>query len=149
MEWKENYNIGIEVIDNQHRQILDYINTLEQVKSTGARDKIKEVLDDLIDYTQSHFSFEENLLEQVSYQYLPSHRGIHELFVKRLNDYRLKFEKGESIEKDLYRLLSKWLINHIQHDDQDYVDAVRDNMLSYLRKQEEKKGKGWFARFFS
>ena len=82
-------------------------------------------------------------------QYLPSHRGIHDLFVKRLNDYRLKFEKGESIEKDLYRLLSKWLINHIQHDDQDYVDAVRDNMLSYLRKQEEKKGKSWFSRFFS
>lgn len=149
MEWNETYNIGIDVIDNQHRQILDYINALEQVKNTGQHDKIKEVLEDLIDYTQSHFSFEENLLEQVSYQYLPSHRGIHDLFVKRLNDYRLKFEKGESIEKDLYRLLSKWLINHIQHDDQDYVDAVRDNMLSYLRKQEEKKGKSWFSRFFS
>ena len=149
MEWNETYNIGIDVIDNQHRQILDYINALEQVKNTGQRDKIKEVLEDLIDYTQSHFSFEENLLEQVSYQYLPSHRGIHELFVKRLNDYHLKFEKGESIENDLYRLLSKWLINHIQHDDQDYVDAVRDNMLSYLREQEQKKGKGWFARFFS
>ncbi|GEM_PF-244801 len=141
MEWNESYNIGIEVIDHQHRQILDYINALEQVKSTGDRDKIREVLDDLIDYTQSHFSFEENLLEQVSYQYLPSHRGIHELFVKKLNDYRLKFEQGQSIEKDLYRLLSKWLINHIQHDDQDYVEAVRDNMLSYLRTQEKKKGK--------
>ncbi|MGV2948209.1 bacteriohemerythrin [Acinetobacter sp. F9] len=149
MEWNESYNIGIDVIDKQHRQILDYINALEEIRGTGQRDRIKEVLNDLIDYTQSHFSFEENLLEQVSYQYLPSHRGIHELFVKRLNDYRLKFEKGESIENDLYRLLSKWLINHIQHDDQDYVDAVRDNMLSYLRAQESKKGKGWFARFFS
>ena len=149
MEWNESYNIGIDVIDKQHRQILDYINALEEIRGAGQHDRIKEVLNDLIDYTQSHFSFEENLLEQVSYQYLPSHRGIHELFVKRLNDYRLKFEKGESIENDLYRLLSKWLINHIQHDDQDYVDAVRDNMLSYLRAQESKKGKGWFARFFS
>lgn len=149
MEWSESYNIGIDVIDNQHRQILDYINALEEIRGTSQRDRIREVLNDLIDYTQSHFSFEENLLEQVSYQYLPSHRCIHELFVKRLNDYRLKFEKGESIENDLYRLLSKWLINHIQHDDQDYVDAVRDNMLSYLRAQESKKGKGWFARFFS
>ena len=129
------------MIDHQHRQILDYINALEQVKSTGDRDKIREVLDDLIDYTQSHFSFEENLLEQVSYQYLTSHRGIHELFVKKLNDYRLKFEQGQSIEKDLYSFLSKWLINHIQHDDQDYVEAVRDNMLSYLRTQEKKKAK--------
>lgn len=149
MEWSEKFNIGIEVIDNQHRQILEYINTLDQIRTSGQRHQIKEVLDDLIDYTQSHFSFEENLLQQVNYQYLPSHRGIHELFVKRLNDCRQRFIQGESVEQDLHRLLSKWLLNHIQHDDQDYVDAVRDNMLHYLRAQEQKKGKSWFARFFS
>lgn len=148
MEWNEGYNIGIDVIDNQHKQILDYINALEEIRSSGERSKIKEVLDDLIDYTQSHFTFEENLLEQVNYQYLTSHRAIHDMFVKRLNEYRTKFENGTAVENDLYRLLSKWLINHIQHDDQDYVDAVRDNMLHYLRVQEQKKGKGWFSRFF-
>lgn len=52
MEWNDSYNIGIEVIDNQHRQILDYINILEEVRKTGDRGKIKEVLEDLIDYTQ-------------------------------------------------------------------------------------------------
>ena len=72
MEWSEKFNIGIDVIDNQHRQILDYINALEKIRATGAREQIKEVLDDLIDYTQSHFSFEENLLSQVNYQYLLS-----------------------------------------------------------------------------
>lgn len=149
MEWSEKFNIGIDVIDNQHRQILDYINALEKIRATGAaREQIKDVFDDLIDYTQSHFSFEENLLAQVNYQFLPSHRSIHELFVKRLKDFRQRFDNGESVEDDLHRLLSKWLINHIQHDDQDYIDAVRDNMLHYLRSQEQKKGKSWFARWF-
>mgnify|MGYP003459519852 FL=1 len=148
MEWSEKFNIGIDVIDNQHRQILDYINALEKIRATGAREQIKDVFDDLIDYTQSHFSFEENLLAQVNYQFLPSHRSIHELFVKRLKDYRQRFDNGESVADDLHRLLSKWLINHIQHDDQDYIDAVRDNMLHYLRSQEQKKGKSWFARWF-
>ena len=149
MEWSEKFNIGIDVIDNQHRQILDYINALEKIRATGAaREQIKDVFDDLIDYTQSHFSFEENLLAQVNYQFLPSHRSIHELFVKRLKDCRQRFDNGESVEDDLNRLLSKWLINHIQHDDQDYIDAVRDNMLHYLRSQEQKKGKSWFARWF-
>ena len=148
MEWSEKFNIGIDVIDNQHRQILDYINALEKIRATGAREQIKDVFDDLIDYTQSHFSFEENLLAQVNYQFLPSHRSIHELFVKRLKDYRQRFDNGESVVDDLHRLLSKWLINHIQHDDQDYIDAVRDNMLHYLRSQEQEKGKSWFARWF-
>ena len=149
MEWQNSYNIGIDVIDHQHRQILDYINRLEDIRHTGNREEIRDVLDDLIDYTQSHFTFEENLLSQVSYQYLSSHKGIHDLFVKRLNDYRERFKAGESIENDLYRLLSKWLINHIQHDDQDYVDAVQDNMIRYLKKEEDKKGKGWFKRLFT
>ncbi len=56
MEWNESYNIGIDVIDNQHRQILDYINALEEIRSTGQRDRIKEILNDLIDYTQCHIS---------------------------------------------------------------------------------------------
>ena len=149
MEWQESFNIGIDVIDHQHRQILDYINRLEEIRVSGHRSKIQEVLEDLIDYTQSHFSFEENLLMQVNYQYLPSHKGIHDLFVKRLNEYRQRFERDEAVENDLYRLLSKWLINHIQHDDQDYVDAVRDNMIRYLRTQEQTKGKSWFARLFN
>ena len=148
MEWSEKFNIGIDVIDNQHRQILDYINALEKIRATGAREQIKDVFDDLIDYTQSHFSFEENLLAQVNYQFLPSHRSVHELFVNRLKDFRQRFDNGESVEDDLHRLLSKWLINHIQHDDQDYIDAVRDNMLHYLRSQEQEKGKSWFARWF-
>ena len=52
MKWNESYNIGIEVIDNQHRQILDYINALEKIRVSGDRNQIKEVLDDLIDYTK-------------------------------------------------------------------------------------------------
>ena len=149
MEWSEKFNLGIDVIDNQHRQILDYINALEKIRATGAREQIKDVFDDLIDYTQSHFSFEENLLAQVNYQFLPSHRSIHELFVKRLKDCRQRFDNGESVEDDLHRLLSKWLINHIQHDDADYVGAVKENMMGIIKEKEQKKGKNWFSRFFS
>ncbi|MDX8273037.1 hypothetical protein SLK22_17700, partial [Acinetobacter pittii] len=39
--------------------------------------------------------------------------------------------------------------NHIQHDDADYVGAVKENMMGIIREKEKKKGKNWFARFFS
>ena len=47
------------------------------------------------------------------------------------------------------KIASKWLINHIQHDDADYVGAVKENMMGIIKENEKKKGKGWFARFFS
>jgi hemerythrin len=49
----------------------------------------------------------------------------------------------------LHEALSKWLINHIRHDDADYVGAVRENMIGIIKENEKKKGKNWFSRFFA
>ncbi len=149
MEWNDTFNIGIDVIDQQHRQILDYINILEQIRVTGDKSKIKEVLDDLIDYTQSHFTFEESLQEEADYKYRVPHKRVHDLFIKKIESYRDRFQMGHSIEAELHEVLSKWLINHIQHDDADYVGAVKENMMGIIKEKEQKRGKNWFARFFS
>ena len=49
MEWQNSFNIGIDVIDAQHRQILEYINILEDILQTHDQSKTADVLNDLID----------------------------------------------------------------------------------------------------
>ena len=149
MNWRSEYNTGIDVIDDQHKRILDYINLIEDVRFTHDRNKIKEVLDNIIDYTQSHFTFEESLQDEAGYKYRVPHKRVHDLFIKKIESYRDRFEMGHSIEAELHEVLSKWLINHIQHDDADYVGAVKENMMGIIKEKEKKKGKNWFARFFS
>ena len=127
MKWSAEYNTGIEVIDDQHRRILDYINEIADLKYSHDRVKMKSVLDNIIDYTQSHFT----------------------LFIKKIETYRERFELGHEIDKELHEALSKWLINHIRHDDADYVGAVRENMVGIIKENEKKKGKNWFSRFFA
>jgi len=149
MAWSSTYNTGIDVIDDQHRRILEYINIIEHVKHSQDRNEMRQVLIDIIDYTQSHFTFEESLQEEANYQYRVPHKRVHDLFIKKIEMYRERFELGHKIEDELYEILSKWLINHIQHDDADYVGAVKENMMGIIKENEKKKGKGWFARFFS
>ncbi len=149
MRWLSEYNTGIEVIDDQHQRILEYINELEEVRKTHDRAQVKDVLLNLIDYTQSHFAFEESLQEEANYKYRVPHKRVHDLFIKKIEHYRERFEMGHDVEEELYEVLSKWLINHIQHDDADYVGAVKENMMGIIKEKEQKKGKGWFARFFS
>ncbi|MHA3048819.1 MULTISPECIES: bacteriohemerythrin [unclassified Acinetobacter] len=149
MNWRSEYNTGIEVIDDQHKRILDYINQIEDVRFTHDRNKIKEVLDNIIDYTQSHFTFEESLQDEAAYKYRVPHKRVHDLFIKKIETYRDRFMMGQAIEDELHQILTKWLINHIQHDDADYVGAVKENMQGIIREHEKKKGKNWFARFFS
>ena len=149
MKWVPEYNTGIDVIDDQHKRILDYINEIVEINDGTDRARVKQILDNIIDYTQSHFTFEESLQEEAGYNYRVPHKRVHDLFIKKIESYRDRFEMGQSIEGELHEVLSKWLINHIQRDDADYVGAVKENMKGIIKENEKKKGKGWFARFFS
>ena len=149
MKWIPEYNTGIDVIDDQHKRILDYINEIVEISDGTDRARVKQILDNIIDYTQSHFTFEESLQEEAGYNYRVPHKRVHDLFIKKIEFYRDRFEMGQSIEGELHEVSSKWLINHIQHDDADYVGAVKENMMGIIKENEKKKGKGWFARFFS
>lgn len=63
MQWLSEYNTGIEVIDEQPKRIVENINVLETVLDNPHYERfhVYDVLNDIIDYTQSHFAFEESL----------------------------------------------------------------------------------------
>src|SRR5450830_249972 len=148
IKWTNDLDTGIDVIDKQHRRIVDYINDLENAEGKRDRALIQQVLDDLVDYTMSHFAFEENLQEEARYRYCKPHKKVHELFVRRVNEYMERFKLGEDVSAEIHRLLSNWLINHIKRDDADYVDAVKANMIGIISDKEKNKDDGWFKRFF-
>lgn len=147
--WQDDLNTGIQVIDDQHRRIVDMINQLHDARELG-RDAVGNVLSELVDYTLSHFAFEEALLEEAGYEFSRPHKRVHEIFIARVSDYNLRFKAGEDIAQELIGLLSRWLFNHIRSDDAGYVQAVKDNMNALVGN---KQASGWFARslkkFFS
>ncbi|MEX6503302.1 bacteriohemerythrin [Pseudomonas zhanjiangensis] len=149
--WQDDLNTGIAVIDEQHRRIVDMINQLHQAQARGgSRAEVGEVLGGLVDYTLSHFAFEEALLEEAGYAFTKPHKRVHEIFTGRVRDYGLRFEAGEDITEELIGMLSRWLFNHIRSDDAGYVQAVKDNMNALV---DDRRASGWFARslkrFFS
>lgn len=146
--WTPDLNTGIEVIDEQHKRIVDFINQLEFAQLAKNTELIKEVINDCVDYTLSHFAFEESLQEEVGYQYCKPHKKVHELFTRRVMEYQQRLQLGDDIGEELHQLLSRWLINHIKRDDADYVSAVKASMVTLIKEKEEKQETGWFRRFF-
>lgn len=146
--WSPDLDTGIEVIDRQHQRIVDYINQIEALKDHHDRRVIKQVLDDLVDYTQSHFAFEESLQEEAGYKYAKPHQKVHLLFIRRVNEYQQRFALGQDITDELHQVLVSWLINHIRRDDADYVGAVKQNMIGIIR-QNQASNKNWFQRWFA
>ncbi len=126
ISWGPEYEIGIRVIDSQHQRLVDYINTLERLLTQpDARLGVSRVLYDLIDYTESHFGFEEALMAQAGYGDLDSHRQAHEKFVARIEALQLRHDDGEAVAGALISLLEKWLLQHILVEDQAYTLEVR------------------------
>ncbi len=143
INWTVDLETDIEIIDNQHKRIVDYINELYETKDHHDKNVTKNILDELVDYTISHFAFEESMMEQAGYPFLRPHIKIHELFIKKVNALYERFEKGEDVTDEILTLLQKWLVNHIQKEDADYVNIVQENMHKIMHKKS-----GWLKKLF-
>lgn len=145
--WTNQLDIGVEVIDQQHRRIVEYINQLEDALGNGvSRQELGRLIHDLVDYTVSHFGFEESLQEEAGYPFLKAHKRVHELFTRRVAEFQDRFDKGEEIAEELNGLLVSWLFNHIKGDDGDYAESVKRHLQQGDDVVERKKG--MFARLF-
>jgi len=146
--WTSDLNTGIDVIDEQHKSIVRYINQLEDAIKLHDRNFVGKVLDELVDYTLSHFAFEESLQEEAGYKFAKPHKAVHEIFTKRVAAYQQRHNNGEDVAEQIHTMLCTWLLNHIKRDDMAYVAEVKGGMKNIT---EDHKG-GWLShalgRFF-
>lgn len=144
---------GIEAVDNQHQRLVDMVTQLDQVRRTSypSMDKkqnaVGNVVSEMIDYTISHFAFEESLMDDAQYKFFNAHKRIHELLIKRAGEYKERWLSGEDIADELYDVLHRWLFNHIRNDDRAFAPSVKKRMAAL-----DKSNSGWLGlllkRFF-
>ncbi len=128
IEWSEDYATGINVIDGQHKRIVEYLNQLDDIRESEDKAVLREVLFNLMDYTMSHFTFEETLMEEAKYPATSIHKKTHEAFSNKITSYQKRFDAGEKICEEVIAMLSAWLFDHIADDDMGYVPYVKKNM---------------------
>lgn len=149
--WSSELDTGIDVIDEQHKRIVEYINDLYDAHVSGNRAAVASVIDNVVDYTMSHFSFEETMMEDAGYAYLHAHQRVHQMFIARVTEMKGRFEKGENVDAELHNMLARWLVNHIRKEDHHYVASVQEYLARQRGAQQQQyaeKKKGWLARFF-
>ncbi len=131
IEWKKEYETGIEVIDNQHKKWIDFINQLTTaIVNAEGQGKLTELFNNLIEYTQYHFSFEEKYMKEFNYSDYEQHVQIHNGFINRLTNLFNRFLQGDYyIGLQLLELLTEWVINHVTGTDRGYVKLFKEKGL--------------------
>ncbi|UZE96293.1 bacteriohemerythrin [Alkalimarinus alittae] len=126
--WKDEYSVGIESIDNDHKNLLKLINQLQtsSLYYTGENFD-KDALSELIDYTKFHFAREEKMMEEHGYPDFEAHRQQHRKMTDSVVRKVLEYEAdSEKTVEDLLEYLKSWLINHINGTDKKYSSFLRE-----------------------
>jgi hemerythrin-like metal-binding protein len=121
-EWKDNYSVGVKHIDEQHKKLIEMINNLLQAMIMGqGKSSIERIIESMADYTVSHFKTEEDLFDKYEYPETDTHKSKHEDFVKKVIEFKAKYEKGEQrLTVEVFEFLKDWLIQHIVGMDKNY-----------------------------
>lgn len=120
---------GNSLIDTEHKQLFDAINSLLDACSKGqGRTEIEKTTKFLYDYTSKHFADEEKLQIQSRYPEYQTHKQLHEGFKKSVLELNKKLtEQGATVALvgEVNSLIAGWLINHIKREDKKLAEYLK------------------------
>ena len=128
-EFDETLVTGNEMIDSQHQELIDRIRQFVAACESGdSKIKAIKMLDYLDEYTNFHFSAEEDLQKEVNYPDYPAHHNKHEEFkktIQTLYDYLDEYEgPNEKFVQMVQDKVVDWLFTHIKSADRSVAEFI-------------------------
>lgn len=132
-QWKERYALGIGEIDRQHKKLFEIGARLFDIASTSSSvdyyDQIIELVDELLDYTEYHFNYEEDLMKKYNYNGFEQQIHEHSYYIQKMKNTSSKKieidQKKSTLE--LIDFLAEWISSHIVFSDRKYADYFKEN----------------------
>jgi len=130
-QWEEKYSVGIQSIDNQHKEIFALLNKLlEAMKMGHASDVNIQIIQELERYAVNHFQKEEYFFQRFNYQESAEHITEHQNFIKKITVLKPDLASGKiTLTFELLNFLKDWIAHHILVVDKKYSECFRQNGL--------------------
>ncbi|MBN2657898.1 MAG: bacteriohemerythrin [Spirochaetales bacterium] len=132
IEWDESISVKVELFDNHHKKLLMLINQLFHAMEKGeGKSSLLSILDELVRYTEYHFTAEEKAFEKYSYPEIEAHKKQHRSFVSKAKELQKGFREGSAVLSDeVLDFLQDWVVNHIMKVDSQYSAFLSGKNIS-------------------
>lgn len=123
LKWKNDYSIGIEEIDEQHKILFEISERAYSLLTndfyTDKYDKILEIIEELKNYTIFHFKYEEEYMMSIRYKRFLSHKVEHDDFIEKFNsiDFISIDQEQDKYIMSILEYLVDWVSSHILEND--------------------------------
>ncbi len=130
IQWDENLSIGVRIIDEQHKALIQRLNAMSRAiaRHEGERE-ILRTLGFLLEYTDFHFAAEEELMASVQFPGLNGQKVAHEEFKRMLRHMEEDLrEEGatKALADSINNFLLLWLTRHIRKLDAPLGDFLAE-----------------------
>ena len=133
MKWTQDMAVGIESIDEQHRQLFKRISDLLQaIKEHRCKSEIDGTIKFLDDYARFHFSEEEKDMQEAGYDGLEDHRKHHAVYLNNIKELKELAAQpriqGMSYELSVTtnQVVVDWIVDHIIKIDRNFGEHMKD-----------------------
>ena len=129
IQWNSDFEIGIDDIDREHRELISDINLLHDEISAGAGPReALGALGDIYKKIADHFAHEEQIMRDTKYMAYAEHKEDHEILLDDLRDIMGQVEDdGSYARRRLARDLEYWFTEHFRtHDSRLHRHGKKD-----------------------
>ena len=119
LQWREEFSVGIEEVDHEHRELIGLIRGLQESLEEGAStDQVIDVLGEIYAQIAAHFALEEKMMRQTQYPALADHKEDHETLLDDLRDIMDEVEDDGILDRvRLTDDLDRWFSDHFKTHD--------------------------------
>lgn len=124
-EFTQDCITGLDAIDNEHRKLFALLSKAYNLASMDYHSdyyqEVKNILEELDNYAETHFSHEEEYMMQIRDPELIRQRTQHVFFRDKIREYEFvnidNEDEQQRVLTELVRFLAKWLYRHILSSD--------------------------------
>lgn len=124
--WSDKLSVGINSIDEQHKQLVSMINSLNKaMREKQSQSAMLSIVQGLGKYVVTHFGYEEKLFAKHGYPDMEEHKEVHRNFVAKVKEFENALSSGKAtVSIDVLQFLKDWLVEHIMGTDKQYTDFL-------------------------
>jgi hemerythrin len=125
--WNEEYNTGVNFIDEQHQYFFSIIGTLKENLHEGVcRDAASKIFFRLAHYAEHFLIQEEIYFRDSQFPGIKEHKDLHKEFIRRVIQFQVDYEKDmEETCRSMLAYLEEWFDSHILEYDKEAIDYLR------------------------
>jgi len=120
IDWNDDFLIGLDAVDHEHRALIELINGLHRSLADDApKTEIERVLGEIESGIGAHFALEEKTMRELNYDRYDVHKAEHESLLDDIRDISDAYDEGAYAETSdlLSEHLKKWFSVHFRDMD--------------------------------